>query len=395
MEESRAEAIKRANKRRIRKKRRMLYIVMTAVFVVIIGGLVVVNFLKPDTTFSENENRVLAQRPAFSLTGVMDGSFMTSYESYASDQFSARDAWISLKLNIDRLLGKRESNGVLLGKDGYLMEAPASPESDNVTRNIEAIKTLADAHKDLNIYMSLIPNAANILADKLPNNAPVRNQAKDIASMNAALGTTLSFVDVSDALKSHSSEYLYYKTDHHWTSLGAYYAFGRLATVMGISEVANQYDIYSVTENFSGTLASKSGYHGSTDTIEIYVPKNVENEYVVNYVDQQKKTATLYNSSALEEKDQYTVFLGGNYPLVEISTTNTGNRRLLLIKDSYANCFVQFLTPYFREIVMVDPRYYYDSLSTLIQSQGITDILFLYNADTFFEDNSLADVLES
>ena len=79
--------------------------------------------------------------------------------------------------------------------------------------------------------------------------------------------------------------------------------------------------------------------------------------------------------------------------MVDISTTNDKGRKLLIFKDSYANCFVPFLVPYYTEIVMVDPRYYYDNVQTLMNNKGITDVLFLYNMDTFLTDNSLADVL--
>ena len=103
---------------------------------------------------------------------------------------------------------------------------------------------------------------------------------------------------------------------------------------------------------------------------------------------------SLYDSKCLEEKDQYTVFLGGNHPRVDIATTSASKRCLLLFKDSYANCFVPFLTPYYQKIILIDPRYYYDKLDTLIRQEGVTDVLFLYNTDTFLTDNALADVLE-
>ena len=156
-----------------------------------------------------------------------------------------------------------------------------------------------------------------------------------------------------------------------------------------------EYDVYPVSTTFSGTLASKSGYHKAEDTIEIYVAKDVNTDCVVNYIDEQRKTASIYDSTALDQKDHYEVFFGGNFSRVDISTPNEQNKNLLLLKDSYANCFVQFLLPYYRNIIMVDPRYYYDDLDLLIESNGITDILFLYNVNTFMTDTSLAAALEA
>ena len=119
-------------------------------------------------------------------------------------------------------------------------------------------------------------------------------------------------------------------------------------------------------------------------------------QYIVDYVQEDRKSANLYDSEKLESTDKYAVFFGGNYPLIRITTANDTGKEgpLLILKDSYANCFVPFLLTYYDEIIMVDPRYYYDDLTELIKTEKISQILFLYNADTFFEDTSLADVLK-
>ena len=115
---------------------------------------------------------------------------------------------------------------------------------------------------------------------------------------------------------------------------------------------------------------------------------------MVTYVEEQKKSPSLYASKKLESRDKYGVFLDGNHPVVKIRTMAESDRSLLLLKDSYANCFVPFLTASFREIVLVDPRYYYGDLNTLMEEQEFTDILFLYNLNTFLEDDVLHFVLE-
>ena len=155
------------------------------------------------------------------------------------------------------------------------------------------------------------------------------------------------------------------------------------------------YKIYTVTMDFSGTLASKSGYHKAEDSIEVYEPENTEVQYLVSDSDNGEKHPTVYDRSALNGKDKYQVFFGGNHARVDITTANRTKKRLLMFKDSYANCFVPFLLPYYNEIIMIDPRYYYDNVQALIANRGITDILFLYNMDTFLNDNSIADVLIS
>ena len=151
--------------------------------------------------------------------------------------------------------------------------------------------------------------------------------------------------------------------------------------------------ISTVSDSFEGTLSSKSGSHKTTDTVQVYIPQS-QIRYYVTYSDSTERICSIYQSSALKNKDKYTVFFGGNHPKVEISTTADNQRVLLLFKDSYANSFVQFLLPYYQKIIMIDPRYYYDSLDAILTTENVTDVLYLYSADTFVKDTSLADVLE-
>ena len=97
----------------------------------------------------------------------------------------------------------------------------------------------------------------------------------------------------------------------------------------------------------------------------------------------------MYDSSKLDERDQYSVFFGGNHAMIDIQSTQTEKRRLLVFKDSYANCFLPLLAPYYREIVVIDPRYYTGKLSSVMSDKQFDDVLFLYNANTFFADTSL------
>lgn len=379
--------VRRWRQRRTERTLAFMFLGFLAVFCLI-------NLFTKDRTYSESENRVLAKKPEFSLTTLASGQFMTDMESYVADQFFLRDQWISLKLLEDMSIGKKEINGVYIGKKDHLMEILDTPDQTSLDENLAAIRDFAGRHSDLNPVMTLVPNSAYILTQYVPTNAPVRDQAADIAYVQEAVGDSLNYVDLTETMSSHKEEEIYYKTDHHWTSLGARYAFEALQEPLGIDASGQDYTVYPVTHTFSGTLASKSGYDKAYDTIDIYIPKNGNTEYVVNYVEQQTKSASVYVSSALEQKDQYEVFFGGNYSRIDISTPSSDNtKNLLVFKDSYANCFVPFLIPYYRNIIMVDARYYYDEIDSLIQEEEITDILFLYNVNTFMTDSSLADVL--
>ncbi len=388
---------KRKNSRNAEKRNaRTIRLIVTAAVLVIFVVIEAANIFSKDRSYSETENRMLAQSPKFTWSSFTSGDFMSDMEEYVTDQFMLRDGWNILNLAVDTALGKRESNGVYIGRQNYLFEIPDEPNWEAVDRNLETISefsTLYEKH-DIHVVMALVPNAASVLDRYLPSNAPVRDQEADIQYVEEAVGDSLDFISLSDTMKEHKDEYIYYKTDHHWTTLGAKYAFDTLAEPMRISDPVTEYDIYSVSNDFSGTLAATSGYNVGKDEIDIYVPKNTEENYLVTYGDEVEKSPSVYVSSALDQKNQYEVFLGGNYARIDINTVEESDRKLLIFKDSYANCFIPFLIPYYQDIYIVDPRYYYDDAAKLITDNQISDILFLYNVDTFMTDNSIADVLE-
>ena len=350
--------------------------------------------LVKDREFSDSENRMLAQFPEITLSSVFDGSFLEELGDYTADQFPGRDAWISLNLKMNQLLGQKEAGGVYLCDDGYLIQVPSEPNWAQAERNLAAVESFAAKYPDLSMVMTVAPNAVTVLSDLLPANAPARDQREDLAWIQEQL-EAVRFCDVTDALLAHKDEGLYYKTDHHWTSLGAKYAFYAMTEALNIQAIKEEdYTAYPVSNTFEGTLSSKSGSHASKDTVEIYIP-HTSIDYYVSYADTGENVSSLYRRSALNQKDHYTVFFGGNHARVDITTTADTGRCLLLFKDSYANCMVQFLYPYYDHITMIDPRYYYDNIDLVVKSESITDVLFLYNADTFLADTSLADVLLS
>ncbi len=197
-------------------------------------------------------------------------------------------------------------------------------------------------------------------------------------------------------MTEHREEEIYYRTDHHWTTLGAYYAFQDAREKLGLTNMEEiKMKPYGASNHFTGTLSAMSGYQtGYKEAIFIYLPDGDTNvRWVVNYVEEQKKSASLYDSASLNGEDQYNVFMGGNHAIVDIKTTRSDGGRLLVIKDSYANCFIPFLVPYYREVVVVDPRYYYGDLDQLMADNKIDSVLFLYNANSFFEDRMLYGIL--
>ncbi len=365
-------------------------------FAVLLAGFTAANYFHKDTAFSDTENRMLQQKPVFSWADLADGRFMGNFEKYQTDQFILRREWIGLQTAADRLLGKNKSGDVYLG-EGQLLEEP-SKLSENVWGNLDAIGAFCRNQTGVKCYLMLVPDAASVQREKLPEYAPVADQAEQLEEIRSYLEkkeNPVTEIPLYEMLREHREEYLYYRTDHHWTTLGARYAYQSAAGQMGLpgAENGEEKKLYPVSDSFQGTLAARSGYRVPDDTIEVYWPDQ-EEDLVVTYVQEQKKSASLYAAEKLKTRDKYGMFLNGNHPLTEIRTMASTGRKLLLIKDSYANCFVPFLTGDFEEIVLVDPRYYYDSAEKLMKQYGFTDVLFLYNLNTFLEDDVLHYVLE-
>ncbi len=375
-------------KRVIRRKKITYEMMMSyGFFIVLIAAFLF--SLHPDRSFSDAENRVLRTSPQFHIESFIDRRFQEQFTEYKSDQFFMRDSWIHMKSRLDIMLGKKRLNGVYLGKGDQLFEDFTPSVSDEELASV--INRFADTYPQLDIMFLLAPNPISIWQDRLPASAPVRDQKAHIEELRGLLNETVKWVDAYSALEQHKEEDIYYRSDHHWTSLGAYYAFYAYADIAGIEVKEEDWKRLLVSDTFHGTLTGKSGYTSrSSDELYVYVPTDTSLQYIVQYIDEQEKSTSVYKTENLNKHDQYSVFLNGNHPLIEIDTTSSVDKHLLVIKDSYANSMIPFLLPYYNRITVVDPRYYNEDLGLLIKESGITDVLFLYNANTLFQDTSLS-----
>lgn len=364
------------------------------IFILTLFLFLIINVIVPDREKSVQENRMLATKPKFRLSSLISGDYDEKFEAYMDDQFVGRDMWRKLKVTVDRIGGSRLENGVYIGTNGQLLEQIEVADENHLAANIKAIKSFSESHSKIPVRMMLVPDAANVLNHSLPSLAKPEDQTQMFSMVRKDLGDSVEWIDVSTELNKHKTEKIYYKTDHHWTTLGAFYAFQAATPSLGIEgDLSGKYVSYAVSDSFNGMLASKSGVNlGEKEQIDIYVPTEEDTDLIVDYVDEGKRSTSLYDSSKLKEKDQYTVFLGGNSSLLDIRTVSTSTKRLLLVKDSFANSFIPFLTPYYREIVVVDPRYYSGTINDLMDSYRISEVLFLYSGNTFFKDNNISGV---
>lgn len=362
-------------------------------FIVALAALTVFDILSPAKERSETENRELAQLPAFSPEKVFDGSFTKEYESYVVDQFTWRDGWIRIKSATERALGKTMTNGVYFADDGYYIEHKSRSDIDleQLEKNIGYLESFYDKVSDMidgETLVAIAPTASVILSDKLPrfNDEYAWNDVLD--RLKSELGE--GFVDLREVLDEHKDEYIYYRTDHHWTSDGAYYAYTELMKHFGIEPLSlDELDRTTLDEDFFGTVIAKLNIETEPDIVVKYEPKTPQS-LSVSYNLGAKLTDTLYDESKLETRDKYAYFLGGNDALVEIETGADTGRILMLAKDSYANCMISLLTAHFDKLYVVDLRYFNTGVASYIEASGdVTDALVLYNISGFADERSV------
>lgn len=354
---------------------------LTALFCLFLGGMLVWSLVLPDRERSEVENRTLSQWPAFSWQSLKDGSFTSAVEEYFADQFPLRDQWTVLKARAEQMIGKSEFNGVYLCGDRLIAQVK-DPEEELDTKNLSYVQRLAE-NTDVPVYLGLIPSAAEIWKDDLPAGAPSWDQS---AFLQQAESLGLPMVDFDSALRTHADEDIFYRTDHHWTSLGAYYGYTALMEAMGMEPVdLADYERTTVTDQFYGTIFSASGVRWvAPDRIDTYIP--ADGVKVTSYFDGTPSQGSLYVDSYLEVKDKYSYFLGGVQPLCVVETGLTDAPRLLLIRDSYSDSLTPFLTQSFSQIHLFDPRYNLSSIQGYIQDNGIDAVAVLYSIPNYIAD---------
>lgn len=366
--------------------RKSYNIVVISVFLAFIGLFFVLNMALPDREFSSQENRYLQQSPEFNLKALADGKFTTDFESYVTDQFTFRDTWTTLKAVCERMTGKQENKGFYYGENGHLLEEFTAPSKEEIRTRVEYVNTLSE-NVDVPVSLMLIPGAADVQAELLPANAPTDSQRTVIEEAYAAFdGPT---VDVVSVLDEHNDEYIFYRTDHHWTSLGAYYGFAALCDTWALPcPDLSSYERETVSNDFYGTSYSGSGFSWlPPDSMEIFVPEDGR-AVVKAYDKEDPEQIPMYDRSFLELKDKYSMFFGGNTPHLDIDTGREGER-LLILRDSYCDSLTPFLLDSFSHITMLDMRYFKTSVADFARAMEIDRILVVYSVENFCEDENL------
>lgn len=378
------------------------------VFCLFLAGGGVISIVTPKENFSVEEKRALQEIPDISRKACLSGEFQKDYENYLSDHFILRPFWVKMKTKTEMLLGKDELNGVYIGKDNYLIEKYGSDDFDDewVTGNIwclsDFLNMMINEYGEDHVRCLFVPSKANAIPNKLPYFTKPYNTSFISEKLQKDLKENLEFPvhvdkvirDLTPVMQQHQDEYIYYRTDHHWTTRGAYYAYEAYKNSLGKkAKPLSSYRFNEVTQSFYGTTFDKVQVAGKPD--QIMSLQMSEKKRILWYDDGEKKwtTDTFYDKKSLTGRDTYNYFLGGNVARIRISTGTKNKKNLLLLKDSYSNSFVPYLDEDFENIFMIDLRYVRKDIFTILdqinKKHEITDVLVMYNTEKFMQDNHM------
>ncbi len=362
-------------------------------FLAFIMGFAVLDELWPKRDYSELENRSLAQRPAFSLGAVLredpDETWMAQYNEYTKDQVAFRDGWINVKSLAEQLLLKTENNGVWYGgKD--MMFAKMLSIGSRFNTNVTAIERLCQRHPGM-VDVMIVPSASLVQQELLPAHAPVADENACHDEVIRRLDGLASVYDTRPVLEAHKDEYLFYRTDHHWTADGAFYAYEAYVRDKGLPVFDRDAVPWKTVEGFYGTNYSKARRLGTVPDVISY-PDLPNLLTVYGVVQPDGSTADeigpLYEKEHFQTRDKYRAFLRGNNAYSVLQGNGSGS--VLVVKDSYANALIPYLVADFETIGIVDFRSNNQRIDDILAQGGYDRILILYSFQGFASDLNLA-----
>lgn len=349
---------------------------------------------------SELENRDLAQKPVMTKANLLakedDKKFSYLYEQYVNDQFVGRDNWISLKSRAEAVLLKTENNSILYGGSGTMYQKFYTMDAEQYAKNNASIAQFMARHPGL-VSVMIVPSADMISPDA--PNAPFVDETPYFDEMAKTFSASGEWIDLREVFAAHANEQLYYRTDHHWTTYGAYLAYRAYCESVGLTPAFDP-AAHTLTraDGFYGTLYSKSKlYSAAPDTLDYY--SDLDNRLILTQsatkadaeaahaAGVKDEVLTLYNLEKLSVRDKYAMFIYSNNGFSKLSGTGSG--KVLVIKDSYANCFVPFLTEDYAQIDIVDLRSLNTNMDTVIEENGYDRVLILYNFQSYQKDTGL------
>lgn len=370
----------------------LILVILSAVF---IFGFSAAFFILPDKEMSENENRVLSSTPEFSFDSLVSGKLTEEIKDYFSDQFPLRGFFINVKGLSELMLGKHENNGIFYDfEQGYMIDR-LNADFDTVNANLSSLAELNSALSNKKITVAIAPRKLDALSHLLPSSVSAASGVSPSQIDEICRKHSLESVDLYSPLTaaSESGDYIYYRTDHHITTDGAYLIYLALAEKWGFEPYPRDYFTKeTVTNDFYGTTWSASATAGISPD-EIILWRSTDDEaYTVHIIDNGSEISGFYDLSYLSKKDKYSLFLSGTNAGVTITkNTDEARPKLLILNDSFANSVVPFLALHF-DIEMTDPRFLRSGLYDKLENGDYDELLLLMNLDTLSSSDLLATV---
>ena len=363
-------------------KTKMKDVVLVALFCGFLGSMLALFLLLPEQSFSEKEKRYLASSPELTADTLLSGAYGEAVEGYRADHIPGRDLFVGISAYYDLLSGRQVTKDVYAAAGDRLVETPVSWDQTRVDKNMKAINAFADAI-GRNVDLMIVPSAGFVLEDTILG---LKNDYTDDAMIDAVYDMAGSHVTVRDITETfvnyQDRESLYYRTDHHWTSLGAYIAYQAYMQMLGRDYAPEDAFAVESYEGFLGSTYSRSGlWLTKSEQVQLW---RSGNSFAVTNGDTEGVHNGLFYEERLQELDKYTVYLDGNHSTVRIENpAKAGSGKLLVIRDSYANCLGTFLAESYETVVLVDLRYYKKPVSELLAADGFTDVLVCYSLSNF------------
>lgn len=364
-------------------------------FVAFIFAMAIWFVVNPKSDYSSSEKRYLQQFPETSVDTVLSGEFSEKFETYFADNFPQRNMWVGLNSYYNLGIGLNGRNGVYNSADGYLINVPVDKEN-YVRKNIRVLAEFKEKIGDVPMTVMLAPSTGYIATDKLPLIHDSYNDDTYFAETAKTLGESgVNFVDLRETFKQKYAEgvQLYYRTDHHWTTDGAYEGYVKLCEKLGVQPADKDSFAKTAYGGFYGTTYSTSGYWlTKPDSITVYdnqenTDKNITVKISEDGKDNHYGSMFFYNH--IDEDDKYPVFLDGNHALTEIQNKNAKNGTIVVIKDSFSHSLAPFLAENYSKVVLVDLRYYKQSVSDLIKKENPEQVVALYGIDNLATDTDI------
>lgn len=380
-------------------------LITASVFVIIIFFFAITFWTQKDVAFSEQENRVLQTLPEFTLEKFISGQYSKEINVYFADQFPFRDSFVGAKGIVETLLLKRENNSVVLGKNDNVAVRDMYPiEGGTVDfyneEKMTAIGKILDqffeelTKNGIDSALLIPPRTLDVMKSSLPSLFPSYRTESAYELLENELGDS-TYVKLLDMYRKmyDNGEYVYYNTDHHWTTLGAYYAYVEIMKSFGMDYYElSDFDIETASDSFFGTTWSRSGFKFvGCDTIEYFHLKDAdESKYTSTIHDTTYTKGEMkgfYDRDYLKMKDKYSSFLSGSNKYTSIIKEGEERETLLLIKDSFGHSIAPFLALHFN-VEMIDLNYN-NNIASYFKTLDVDKVVLVYNMENVISTDNI------